>query len=167
MTEIRLSVLVTREEYAESAVLLRRKAAGRITAAMVFGAVLTAAGIAGLFFGGMIGLTVPAAICLIVPGIILILYDAVFAPMLGRISAINEFNENAELRLASSYIFTDEYVEVHNARFEGKLSYTLVSEWTETPTLFLIRFGTELQLTVPKRIMNSGEIEQLRSLRHG
>ncbi len=167
-TELTLSVLVTREEYCEAAAEHRRAVSrGQGNALLAAGAVLTALGIAGVFFGGRISLSFSAAFSLIVLGIFLVCYNGVFAPMFSRAAAAREYDRNEDLRFATAYRFSGKAegtVMVKNGRMEGNLPLRCITEWTETPSLFLITYGREFRFAIPKRLLEPGQEERLRSL---
>lgn len=164
MPELSLSVLVTREEYCEAAAEHRRVAGrGQGKALLAAGAVLTALGVAGVFFGGRISLSFSAAFSLIILGLFLVCYNGVFAPMFARAAAAREYDRNEDLRFATAYRFSGEMVMVKNGRMEGSLPLALITEWTETPSLILITYGREFRFAIPKRLLGPGQEEQLRS----
>ena len=53
---------------------------------------------------------------------------------------------------------------VKNGRMEGNLPLRCITEWTETPSLFLITYGREFRFAIPKRLLEPGQEERLRSL---
>ncbi len=162
--DLSLSVLVTREEYSEAAAQHRR-AAGKRQGAVFYavGAVLAALGIAGAFFGSYISLSFSAAFSVIVLGVFLACYNGVFAPLFSSAAAAREYDRNEDLRFATTYRFLADAVQVKNGRMEGTLPFSALSDWTETPSLFLLTFGRECRFAIPKRLMDGGQAEQLRS----
>ena len=163
-TELSLSVLVTREEYCEAAAEYRRTA-GKQQSAMLYiaGAVLVLLGIAGAFFGQFISLSFSAAFSLIILGVFLVCYDGVFAPLFSSAAAAREYDENEDLRYATTYRFSVDSVEVKNGRMEGTLPMSALSSWKETGNLFLLTFGRECQFAIPKRLLDPGQVETLRA----
>ncbi|MCI8554491.1 MAG: hypothetical protein HFJ80_06045 [Clostridiales bacterium] len=147
---VALSVLITREEYLRSSV---RHHPPAVTGA---GAVLSAAGLAGLFFGAPVGLTPAAAICIVALGLILLVYNGVLAPFLDRGAAAREFDSREELRMATAYRFTAESVWVENGRVTGELPLSLATDFQRTSEQIAFRFGRELSFLIPIRLL-SGE----------
>lgn len=82
------SVLLTREEYTQTIARIEQENRGRrLPLPTVAGALLTAMGIAGLFFGEAISLSPFAAGCLVLLGLFLACFDGLIAPMLDRAAA--------------------------------------------------------------------------------
>ena len=46
---------------------------------------------------------------------------------------------------------------VKNGRMEGNLPLRCITEWTETPSLFLITYGREFRFAIPKRLLEPGQ----------
>lgn len=162
---VAISVLVTREEYMAFTVQLMKKLRGnrpKLTEAC--GAVLIAAGIAGLFFGDAISLLPSAAICLLLIGLFLACYNGLLAPVLDRAAAAREYDEKEDVRQANSYVFSDTAVEIRNGRMEGELPLQLATRYIETADLFSVSFGRECHVVIPKRLLTSTQKEELKEI---
>ena len=159
---IPVSVLVTREEYmaftAQTQRLARRRGLQLTTGC---GAVLIVLGLAGIFFGSRISLSVAAAACMLLLGIFLACYDGLIAPVLDRAAAAREFDERDDLRMATTYVFTEKTVQVRNGCLEGEIPLSLLTRWTTTDALFSLAFGGELSLFIPKRLLTAQQAAQL------
>ena len=163
--QLSLSVLVTREEYmAFNAQLQRSQRSGRVSLLSATGAVLTAAGIAGLFFGGNISLAPAVAVCVLLFGLFLACFNSLVAPLLDKAAAAREYDEKEDLRLSNVYVFTEAAVEIRNGRMEGSRPLRLATGWMETADLFSLSFGRECHIVVPKRLLNEGQMNGLRQL---
>ncbi|MDD2362603.1 MAG: YcxB family protein [Oscillospiraceae bacterium] len=160
-----LSVLVTREEYSQAVAISKRKhrrKTARLT--MGFGTVLILCGVAGLFFGSYIFLSPSPAACLVFAGLFLVCYDGLIAPILDRGAAAREFEEKEDLHFATTYIFYTDRVTVQNGRIQGELPLSILTEWVETPALFGLEVGKELSMAIPKRLLDTEQENQLRSI---
>lgn len=164
-TSITLSVLVTREEYSKAFAELQRKERSHVAPLInVVGAILIILGIAGAFFGNYISLSFSTAFCVILLGVFLVCYDGFFAPLFDSAAAAREFDEKEDLRFATTYIFSDDEVNVSNGRVKGILPLRLITKWNETPTLIIFAYGRELSFAIPKRLMTVEQIHLLSQL---
>lgn len=159
---VALSVLVTREEYMAFTVQLQKKLRSqrpRLTEAC--GAVLIAAGIAGIFFGHLISLVPSASVCLLLMGAFLACFNGLLAPILDRAAAAREYDEKEDIRLANVYTFSDTAVDIRNGRIEGTLPLKLATRVIETADLISLSFGRECHVVVPKRLLTTQQRETL------
>lgn len=165
-TALSVSVLLIKEDYIQyTAQLRRQQRQGHVPLLTCAGAVLCVLGLAGVFFGNLISLAMPLALGLVLVGAFLLCYDGLFAPILDRGTAAREFEEKPELRTAGTYIFTQKQVEIRSAGLEGRIPLSLVTRWNETPSLISFSFGREIQIILPKRLLNEEDIVFLRELR--
>lgn len=163
---VSLSVLLIKEDYIRYTAQLRRQMRqGHVPLLTCCGAVLCVLGLAGVFFGSYISLTMAPALGLVLAGAFLLCYDGLFAPMLDRASAAREFEEKPELRMAGTYVFTPDEVEIRTSGLEGRVPLKLATHWSETPSLFSVSFGREIQIILPKRLLKEEDIAFLRDLR--
>lgn len=151
---VALSVLITREEYIRNSARERRLARHHAPAVTGAGAVLSVIGLAGLFFGSLIGLGAGASVCVVALGLFLIGYDGIFAPVIDRGAAAREYDEREELRMATAYVFTADQVRVENGRVKGNLPLSLVTSFARTPEQISFRFGRELSFVIPARLLS-------------
>lgn len=159
---IPVSVLVTREEYMAFAAQMQRQARRRgLPLTTGCGAVLIALGLAGIFFGSRVSLSVAAAVCMLLLGVFLACYDGLVAPVLDRAAAAREFDERDDLRMANVYVFTEKTVQVRNGCVEGEIPLSLLTRWTRADALFSLSFGRELSLFIPMRLLTAQQAEQL------
>lgn len=163
--KILLSVLVTKEEYCEAAAMKKEKLRSHIRPLLYgAGAVLILMGAAGIFFGRLIYLSIPAAVCLVIAGIALACYDGLIAPILDRAAAAREFAEKEDLHFATTYIFEDGSVRIKNGRIEGEIPLSLLTRWSEGPTLFTMEIGRELGMAIPKRLLLPEQTRTLQAM---
>ena len=164
-TRVALSVLITREEYMAFTVQMQKKLRGQRPRLMeACGAVLIAAGIAGLFFGNLISLVPSAAVCLLLLGLFMACYNGLLAPILDKAAAAREYDEKEDIRLANTYEFSETEVEIRNGRMEGKLPLQLATRFIETTDLISLSFGRECHVVVPKRLLTTQQRETLLEL---
>ncbi len=160
-----LSVLLTREDYMTyMAQKRRRMKEGHFSIWTAAGTVVSTLGMVGLFFGRRISLSTTASVCLVLLGIFLMVYETVVAPMLERARAAAAFEEKEELRSSAVYTITEEEIAVRSARLTGSFPLSCVTERLETPDLFGLSFGRELQIILPKRLLQESECSMLRKL---
>ncbi|HCA29046.1 MAG TPA: hypothetical protein DEP23_05505 [Ruminococcaceae bacterium] len=162
---IYLSVLVTKEEYSEAEALKKQKLRSHV-APLLNGAaaVFIILGMAGIFFGRYISLSVPAAACFIVLGILFACYDGLIAPVFDKGAAAREFIEKEDLHFATTYVFEDDRVKIQNGRLKGDIPLSMLTRWSETPGLYIMEIGRELSMAIPKRLMSAEVQESLRNM---
>lgn len=161
--DIKLSVLVTREEYCEAVVNEKKKARHHILPVFnVASAILIVLGFAGLFYGKNVSLSPAAAFCLILSGLVAACYDGVIAPVFDSAAAAREFNEKPDLHYATTYIFKDDFISIKNQWVQGKVLISQLTRWSETPALFIMAVGRELSISIPKRLLTSDQQKKLR-----
>ncbi|MDD3692837.1 MAG: YcxB family protein [Oscillospiraceae bacterium] len=166
-SDIKLSVLVTREEYCEAVAHEKRKSRRHIVPLFnVISAVLIILGFAGLFFGDNISLSPAAAFCLILSGLVAACYDGIFAPVFDKAAAAREFNEKPDLHYATTYTIKDDLIVIKNEWVQGKISISQLTRWSETPTLFIMAVGRELSISIPKRLLTPEQQNKLRQILH-
>jgi len=165
MDKFTISVLVTKDEYSGAHVFERHKIRSRYSPFLtISGIALVVLGIAGLFYGRLIMLSPAAAGCLVLLGIFLGLYDGVIAPILDRGAASRDYLAREELQFATTYVFSNNSVNVSNGRVQGEIPVSHVTKWIETPALFKMDVGRELSVIIPKRLLSEGQIQTLRSI---
>lgn len=164
-TRLSFSVLVTREEYMAFAAETQRQARRR-RLPFLYGAggVLCVLGLAGLFFGSLVSLSAPAAVCLVVVGAFLVAYDGLFAPIMDKAAAAREYDEKEDLRMANACVFTGGRVQIRNGRMEGEIPLSVATRWYQTRDLFGLFFGRELSILLPKRLMDGEQCRQMEDL---
>ena len=156
------SVLLTREEYTQTIARIEQENRGRrLPLPTVAGALLTAMGIAGLFFGEAISLSPFAAGCLVLLGLFLACFDGLIAPMLDRAAAARE---KEELRLANQITFAGDSVTVKNGRMEGVLPLRMLTRWQRSADLYSLSFGRECHVMLPRRLMDQEQDDRLLAL---
>lgn len=159
------SVLLTREEYTQTIARIEQENRGRrLPLPTVAGALLTAMGIAGLFFGEAISLSPFAAGCLVLLGLFLACFDGLIAPMLDRAAAAREYDEKEELRLANQITFAGDSVTVKNGRMEGVLPLRMLTRWQRSADLYSLSFGRECHVMLPRRLMDQEQDDRLLAL---
>lgn len=164
-TQISLSVLVTKDEYIHAQAMVKQKLRAKYSPAITAtGALLAALGIAGLFFGRLVMLSAPAAVCLVLLGVFLALYDGFIGPVLNKAAAAREYNEKEDLHFATAYVFSDDRVRISNGRIQGEIPISRVTGWIETPSLIRMSVGRELNICVPKRLLSQEQAELLRGI---
>lgn len=160
-----LSALVTREEYSDAAAQQKRQQRRPLARFfLVVGAVLVVFGLGGLFFGSYIRLAPSAALCSLLLGLFLVLYDGVVAPLIDKGAAAREYDQREDLRFAAVYTFDSETVTLRNGRITGTVPLSLFTGWSETPALFILEAGMELTVAVPKRMMTEEQCAALLQL---
>ena len=160
-----VSVLVTREEYGAAASHMRRcKYKDGFSPALLGGMMLGILAVVGMFFGDGIGFTLPSAVCLLAAGLFLLCYDMIFAPMIAGVSAAREYDDRTDLKMAGYYEFYDDKIVVRNGYAAGTLPLEQMTVWSEMPSMFLIRFGSDFLFAVPKRLLEDGQDEMLRKM---
>lgn len=160
-----LSVLLTREDYMTYREQKRRQTgAGRLPLWTAAGTVVAVLGMVGLFFGRRISLSPTSSVCLILLGIFLMAYETAVAPMLEKARAVAAFEEKEELRSSAIYTITPTEITVRGARLNGTLPLSGITERLETPDLFALAFGRELQVILPKRLVGEDECRRIREL---
>ncbi len=163
-SDIKLSVLVTREEYCEAVAHEKKKSRRHIVPLFnVISAVLIILGFAGLFFGENILMSPPAALCLVLSGLIAACYDGVFAPVFDKAAAAREFNEKPDLHYATTYTFKDDLIVIKNEWVQGQILISQLTRWSETPTLFIMVVGRDLSISIPKRLLTPEQQNKLRN----
>lgn len=159
------SVLLTKDEYMQTTARIQQEARSRnLPLPTAVGALLTAMGIAGLFFGDAISLSPFAAGCLVLLGLFFVCFDGLIAPMLDRAAAAREYDEKDELRMANLYTFEGDSVHVKNGRMEGKLPLRLATRWQRSADLYSLSFGRECHVMIPRRLMNEDQDHALLAL---
>lgn len=153
-SSLSLSVLLTQEEYMRFTVqMVRRKAKKGLSFFTLLGGVLTILALAGFFFGHYISLSSVSSVCLLLLGLILLCYEGAIAPVIVRGAAARAYEEKDDLRTANRYVFTEKEVQVQNARLEGKLPLSWITEWIQTDEGFWISFGRECSILIPDRLL--------------
>jgi hypothetical protein len=164
-SQITISVLVTKDEYIQAEAIIKQKLRSKFAPIItISGIVFVVLGIAGLFFGRLISLSPPAAGCFVTIGIFLALFDNFIGPILNRAAAAREYLEKEDLHFATSYVFSGDRVKISNGRIKGEFPVSMITRWTETPALFNMSVGRELNMTIPKRMLSDCEINNLRRI---
>lgn len=84
--------------------------------------------------------------------------------MLEKARAVAAFEEKEELRSSAIYTITPTEITVRGARLNGTLPLSGITERLETPDLFALAFGRELQVILPKRLVGEDECRRIREL---
>lgn len=149
-----MSVLLTKEEYAAA-----------VAHRVPFLSWATPTGLLCMI-GGMVvwawqcGVT--ATMGLLMLGLVLALYDAVFAPMLARFHAAAAFDRKRVEAL--NLTFRAEELTVAGERVVGTVAYKHLTAAEETVHFFFLQFGHELWLCVPRRVLRDWQIAALQTL---
>ncbi len=153
MEAFTVAVLLTKEEYIEDAVQRARRVgplAGAGAALALCGAVLTVGQLTAAVTGWSVALL----------GVLLVLCDTVFAPMLARVNAAAQYEDQPALRQAVTVTFSDDGLTLKSPRVEGTLPYAAAAA-TETPALLVLTFGAELTLRLPRRLFTDTQLTAL------
>ncbi len=157
-----VSILLTQEEYMQFSVqMYRRQVKKNVSFLTLLGGIIAIVAIAGFFFGHYISLSSFSAAGLLLISILMLCYEGAIAPMLVRGAAARAYEEKEDLRTANQYIFTQDEVQIHNARMEGTLPLSWMTAWTRTGNGFWISFGQECDILIPIRLLDEKECDQL------
>lgn len=98
----------------------------------------------------------------LVAGVATALFDSVAAPMFTRMIAGARYDR--ERQEALHLTFTEEGVTVVSSRVNGTFPYALLTYSEETVHYFLLDFGAELSLCVPRRALAPWQVTALQRL---
>lgn len=165
----RCSVLITRAEFVACRLMQQRRMNGGRAAAERIGALLLiVGGVAGIVLGGQRGLSPWLTGGVLALGVMWLLLQAVFWPMLLRARAAGEYEQYPENRQAEQFVFYEDGVQVHTSREEGVVPWSALTGWLDDETFLVLYFGRELTIVLPRRVLDATQeqalIAQLRAL---
>ena len=157
-----LSVLVTKEEYADVCAWSKQKDRRALNLRLrIFGSLLFLLGLVGLFFGELLMVSVGTSVCLVLMGLFCIVFDSLIAPFLDRAEAAHEYEEKEDLHFSTIFTVQSDRLGIKNGRIEGQIPYSYFTNFEETSRFFFLRCTNEIKLVIPKRLLSEAQIASL------
>ena len=155
MDAFTVNLLLTKEEYVNE----QTKAAPRWTALTPLALLIALFGVAA---DRLLSLSVNLMWGCVSLGVLLLIYDLLFSPLMRRTGAIARYERQESLRQAVSLTVTEETVTVAAPRFSGRLPEDRLT-CRETEDLFVLTAGDEMTLRLPKRQLTGEQQTALRT----
>ena len=155
MEPFALSILLTKAEYTAEAVRQAQRIGWMTPAGMVLVLIGTVAGLWEL-------LSATASWGLVMLGVLLMLCEWLFIPMMARVQAAARYDREPPEAVAVTFLA--ESLQVKSSRAEGTLPYSLLTAAAENDEMFCLAFGAEFSLCVPKRLLTASQAAALRGL---